>query len=241
MVSAKDFFQQAQSCLAEIERQEMDKIRRVAEVTAQSILDDGIVHVFGSGHSSMPAREIHIRAGSLSNVEAIGLDRIIGKFERIEGIAKVLLGSYDLRTGEVLIVISNSGINALPIEMALEGNKLGLFTVAVTSMQHSSQVKSRHSSGKRLFEVTDEVIDTHVPYGDASLEVPGFPFKVGPLSTFAGVAITNAIVVETVGQIVARGGTPPVRISRNMPGGDEHNEQFKLKYGARIKDLLGGI
>jgi len=241
MVSATDYFKEALSCLMDIERQEMDKIRRVAEVTAQSILDGGIVHVFGSGHSSMPAREIHIRAGSLSNVEAIGLDRIIGKFERIEGIAQVLLGSYDLRAGEVLIVISSSGINALPIEIALEGNKLGLFTVAVTSMQHTSKVQSRHSSGKRLFEVTDEVIDTHVPYGDASIDVPGFPFKVGPLSTLAGVAITNAIVVETVGQIVAKGGTPPVRISRNMPGGDEHNEQFKLKYGSRIRDLMGGI
>lgn len=237
MVSAHDFFQRALACIAEIEREESAKIRQVAERCADCIMQGGILHVFGSGHSTLPAREIAIRAGSLSCVQAIALDELIGKFERIEGVAQVLLQDYDLRTGEVIIVISNGGINPLPIEMAMIARSKGLFTVAVTSMDQSSKSKSRHSSGKRLYEVVDVAIDTHVPFGDASLEVSGTPMKVGPLSTLGGVAVVNAIVVDTVGQIVARGGTPPVRISRNIPGGDEHNRQFKLKYGDRIRGL----
>jgi uncharacterized phosphosugar-binding protein len=237
MVSAHDFFERASACMAEIERDESSKIRQVAEVSAQSIIDGGIMHVFGSGHSAMPAREIAIRAGSLSCVQAIALDEIVGKFERIEGVAELLLKDYDLRAGEVIIVISNGGINPLPIEMAVLAKNMGLFSVAVTSMQQSTKSKSRHSSGKRLFEVVDVAIDTHVPFGDASLELPGTPMKVGPLSTLAGMVVMNAIVVDIVGQIMAKGEMPPVRISRNIPGGDEHNQQFKLKYGDRIRGL----
>jgi uncharacterized phosphosugar-binding protein len=237
MVSAHDFFQNASDCIAAIEREESAKIRKVAEVCAQSIMDGGIMHVFGSGHSTLPAREIAIRAGSLSCVQAIALDEIIGKFERIEGVAETLLKDYDLRAGEVIIVISNGGINPLPIEMAMLAKSKGLFTVAVTSMEQSSKSKSRHSSGKRLFEVVDVAIDTHVPFGDASLELAGTPMKVGPLSTVGSVAVVNGIVVDIVGQIMAKGGMPPVRISRNIPGGDEHNRQFKLKYGDRIRGL----
>lgn len=237
MVSAHDFFLKAAECMAAIERDESAKIRQVAEVSAQSIVDGGIMHVFGSGHSAMPAREIAIRAGSLSCVQAIALEEIIGKFERIEGVAETLLKDYDLRTGEVIIVVSNGGINPLPIEMALLAKGKGLFTVGVTSMEQSSKSQSRHSSGKRLYDVVDVAIDTHVPFGDASLELTGTPMKVGPLSTFAGMVIMNAIVVDIVGQVVAKGGTPPVRISRNIPGGDEHNRQFKLKYGERIRGL----
>ena len=237
MISAHDFFQNASNCIAAIEREESAKIRQVAEVCAQSIMAGGIMHVFGSGHSTLPAREIAIRAGSLSCVQAIALEELVGKFERIEGVAEVLLKDYDLRAGEVIIIFSNGGINALPIEMATLSKGKGLFTVGVTSMEQSSRSKSRHSSGKRLYEVVDVAIDTHVPFGDASIEVTGTPMKVGPLSTIGAVTVADAIVVDIVGQIVARGGAPPVRISRNIPGGDEHNQQFKRKYGDRIRGL----
>ena len=237
MVSSHDFIHNATQCIAAIEREESAKIRQVAEVCAQSILAGGIMHVFGSGHSTLPAREIAIRAGSLSCVQAIALEEIIGKFERIEGVAETLLKDYDLRAGEVIIIFSNGGINALPIEMATLARGKGLFTVGVTSMEQSSRSKSRHSSGKRLYEVVDAAIDTHVPFGDASIEVAGTPMKIGPLSTIGAVTVADAIVVDIVGQIVARGGSPPVRISRNIPGGDEHNRQFKLKYGDRIRGL----
>jgi len=237
MVAAEDYFGEAERLLSIIQREELGKIRQVADLIAHSILDGGIVHLFGSGHSAIPAKEVFIRAGTLSCTQAIGLDYDWDKFERLEGVAAVILADYDLRPGEVFIVISNSGINPLPIEMALLGKERGLRTVAITSWQHSQQVESRHSSGKKLHEVVDIAIDSHVPLGDAALEVPSLPVKIGPLSTLAGVIIVNAIVVETIVRILEKGGVPPVRYSRNLPGGDEYNRKFKEKYGTRIRGL----
>ena len=99
--------------------------------------------------------------------------------------------------------------------------------VALTAMDHTTAVQSRHSSGKKLFEISDIVIDTHVPAGDAATPIEGIPMKVGPLSTVAAVGIMDAIVVQTTDLIVRKGGTPPVRISRDLPGGDENNRRFK--------------
>jgi uncharacterized phosphosugar-binding protein len=92
-------------------------------------------------------------------------------------------------------------------------------------------------SGKRLMDVVDVAIDSHVPYGDAGLDIAGVPMKVGPMSFIAGVSIVNAMVAETIEQIVALGGTPPVRISRNTPGGSEHNQKYVKQYGERIPEL----
>ena len=128
-------------------------------------------------------------------------------------------------------------MNAVPIEMALIAKGIGCKTIALTSMEHTTKITSRHSSGKRLFEVCDLAIDNHVPAGDASISFDGFKPKVGPLSTIAGATIMNAIVVQTVQFILDQGEEPPVRISRNMPEGDEHNKRFIEIYGARIPEL----
>ena len=159
------------------------------------------------------------------------------RYERIEGVASAVLSKYNLLPGDMLFVISNSGINPLPIEIAQIGKAKGLPVVALCSLAHSLSQQSRHSSQKRLVDIADITIDTHVPEGDASMQIPSLPMKIGPLSTLAGVVIMNAIVVETIFKIIARGEEPPVRISRNMPGGDEHNERFRKRYGSRIPEL----
>ena len=231
------YFQTSLRLLQTIEAQEMEKIRRVAQAAAQSISAGGILHFFGSGHSAIPTQEVFIRAGNLTNVRPVSLERILDSFERIEGVGLALMRNFDGKPGEVLVVISNSGVNPLPIEVALEGKKRGLFTAAITSFEHSLQVAPKHSSGKRLMEVVDIAIDSHVPFGDAGLEIAGAPGKVCPLSSVAGVAIVNAIEAETIEQIIARGEQPPVRISRNIPGGAEHNQQYVERYAARIPEL----
>ena len=204
---------------------------------ADCIIHGGIPHIFGSGHSSIPAKEVFIRAGTLSCLRAIAVNEDLDQYERIEGVASAVLSRYDLQSGDLLIVISNSGINPLPIEVALIGKEKGLDVVALSSLSHSLAQKSRHSSQRRLAEIADITIDTHVPEGDASMHIPSLPMKIGPLSTLAGVAIMNTIVVETIIKILEKGEEPPVRISRNMPGGDEHNARFKQKYGNRIPEL----
>lgn len=237
MYSMNTFFDVAREILSVIEREEGEKIYQVAEVMSESILKGGVPHVFGSGHSMLPAREVFKRAGTLSCIRAIGMERWIGKFERVEGFGSRLLQEYDLREGELMFIISTSGINPLPIEFALEARKIGMTVVALTAMDHTTVALARHSSGKKLYEISDIVIDTHVPVGDAAVQIEGIQMKVGPLSTIAAVGIMDAIVVQTTELIVQKGGTPPVRMSRNLPGGDENNRRFQKMYGGRIPEL----
>jgi len=237
MSAGERYFVIAGDLLQQIAAHEMEKITQVAQVAARSIIAGGILHLFGVGHSAIPTHELFIRAVSLTNARPVSLEPILDLFERIEGVGITLMRNFDGRSGEVLIVISNSGVNPVPIEVALEGKKHGLLTVAITSFAHSCQVEPKHSSGKRLMDIVDVAIDSHVPYGDAGLDIAGVPSKVCPLSNVAGVTIVNAIEAETIEQIVAMGGTPPVRISRNTPGGAEHNQQYCQRYGDRIPEL----
>jgi uncharacterized phosphosugar-binding protein len=237
MAYGKRYFERAIALIEQIEAGELEKIQLVARSCARSILDGGILHLFGSGHSAIPTQEVYIRAGSLTNARPVSLERILDSFERIEGVGTALMRGFDGRPGEVLIVFSNSGVNPLPIEVALEGKQRGLFTAGVSSFEHSQRSESKHPSGKRLKDIVDVAIDTHVPYGDAGLEVPALPMNIGPLSTIAGVSIVNAIVAETIELILAAGEIPPVRISRNTPAGDAHNEKFRLRYADRIPEL----
>ena len=128
-----------------------------------------------------------------------------------------------MRAGEVLIVFSQSGINPMPIEVVQAAKERGLRTVAVTSLEHSRASTSRQRDGLHLYEVADLTIDTHVPLGDASMPIRDSPMKVGPLSTIGAVLVINCLVAQTAGELLSRGCTPPVRISRNTPAGDAHN------------------
>lgn len=234
---SNDYFDRVRQLIETIEANEAEAIHRAAREIARSIIDGGILHLFGSGHSAIPTQEVYIRAGSLTNALPISLDRILDTFERIEGVGEALMHRFTGKPGEVLIVFSNSGVNPLPIEVAQIGAARGLFTIGVSSVEHSLKSEPRHSSGKRLMELVDLSIDTHVPYGDAGLEVEGLPMKIGPLSTVAGVTIINAIIAQAIEEITKAGATPPVRISRNTPGGDEHNRRFIEQYGDRIPEL----
>jgi len=237
MTYASQYFDRVHQLLHDIQTAELEKIQAVAQAVARSMVDGGILHLFGSGHSAIPTQEVYIRAGSLSNARPVSLERILDSFERIEGVGAALMRNFDGRPGEVLVVFSNSGVNPLPIEVAQAGKRKALVTVGVTSFEHSLRSQPKLAAGERLRDVVDIAIDTHVPYGDAGLEVPGLPMKIGPLSTLAGVTIVNAIIAETIEQIQALGVTPPVRISRNTPGGDAHNLQYIQKYADRIPEL----
>lgn len=237
MTYANQYFDRAYQLLHAIQIEELEKIKTVAQAVARSMADGGILHLFGSGHSAIPTQEVYIRAGSLTNTRPVSLERILDSFERIEGVGKSLMRSFDGRPGEVLIVFSNSGVNPLPIEVALAGKQKDLLTVGVTSYEHSLRSQPKLANGNRLLDVVDIAIDTHVPYGDAGLEVANLPIRIGPLSTLAGVTIVNAIIAETIEAIQTLGVMPPVRISRNTPGGDDHNLQYIQKYGDRIPEL----
>jgi uncharacterized phosphosugar-binding protein len=160
--------------------------------------------------------------------------------ERLEGYARVLLTGEDLRPGEVLVVFSNSGINALPLEVALAAKEAGLRVVAVTSPAHSKGVEPRHSSAQKLFELADVTIDQHVPTGDSAVDLTGLTsgaeeHRVAPLSTAIGALVWNALVAEVAYLRAAAGAEPAFFVSQSVAGGDEANAALVARYRHRNK------
>jgi len=244
--AANTYFRKAIAAIERVMETQAAALDQAAQWIADSINADGVLHIFGAGHSHMLCEQISWRAGGLAPVNAI-LDinyTLLGggspmrgtKLERLEGYAKILLDSYDLRPTEVLIVVSQSGINPGPIEAAMEAKSKGLKVVAITSLEQSSKAKSRHSNGKRLFEIADLVIDNCVPPGDACVEIgPGVP-KTSPLSTVVGAAILQAMVAEVAKRLFQEGTAPPIWLSANVPGGDERAAQLAARFGGtRLK------
>ena len=237
MTHMQEYLNIVQKMYAEIEKYEGDHIHKAAELLSQSIMTGNIAHIFGTGHSEMVCKEVFSRAGSLSCFRVIGTHYELEKFERLEGMASIIMADYEIRKGEIVCVISSSGINALPIEIASIAKEKEAFVIAFTSLSHSKLVNPRHSSGKKLYEIADLVIDSHVPAGDAVIELTGLDMMVGPVSSLANILIINSIVVETTARILENGQMPPIRISRNLPAGDKHNERFKRLYSQRIPEL----
>ena len=217
------------------------QIDTAAQWMADTIAQRNIVHLFGSGHSHMVAEEVFHRSGSLLPLNPM-LDPNLTLFgmvnatllERTPGYGKVVVGTHDIREGEVVIVASNSGVNPVPIEVVLESRKLGAKTIAITSDEHYRDAPSRHESGNRLADVADLTIDTRVPKGDALVSIPGLDTPAGGASTVIGVTIINALVVETASHLLQRGIKPPLIPTMNLPGGDAEMEALIEQWGDRL-------
>lgn len=234
------YFDQLQELMTAL-RKQGPNIEKAGQMMAECIAGGGVVHVFGSGHSHMMAEEVFHRAGGLFAFNAmldINLTTLgtlnAGMVERAEGYAKVILTSFDVRPGEVVVVISNSGINPVPIELAIEAQKLGAKAIAITSAENYRSAASRHSSGKKLADIADLTIDSGVPVGDAILSFDGLDTKVAASSTALGAALMNAIVAQTTEDLLAMGYPPPAIVSQNVPGGDEHNAALAERYRSRL-------
>ena len=225
-------------------RDQGPNIEAAAQMMAECIGAGGVVHVFGSGHSHMMAEEVFHRAGGLFAFNAmldINLTNFgtlkAGMVERTEGYAKVIMVSFDVRPGEVVVVVSNSGINPVPIELAIEARALGARVIAVTSAENYASATSRHSSARKLADVADVTIDSRVPVGDAILSLDGLAAPVAASSTVLGAALMNAMVAQTAEELLAMGHQPPVIVSMNVPGGDEHNARLTEQYRQRLQLL----
>lgn len=214
-------------------------IDELAKKFAENIKNNHIIHVFGTGHSHMIGIELFARAGGLGNVNAI-LDQDVltsngarrsGALEKVSGISDIIFDQHKFEKGDIMIITSNSGRNAMPIEMAMRAKKEGLYTVAMTNLKQSEKTTSRHASGKRLFECVDIVIDSCVPEGDSMMDVGNV--NTGPGSTISGVVILNTIVNEAL-QILAKEGCKlPVFQSQNVDG--FNNDEIYNNYEDRVK------
>ena len=241
MTAAGDYHAGIAAIIARIGIEQRHAVERVGAAIADTVARGALIHIFGSGHSHMAAEEIFHRAGGLCCVNAIIDPALSGHgpfsmyLERLEGYVPIVLALYDLRAGEHLIVVSNSGINAAPVEAAIYGKSVGLVVTALTSLEHSRDVPSRHSSGRRLFEVADHVIDTCGPRGDALVSIAGVPERVGGTSTVTTAIIMNMIMATVIERLLAAGVHPPVRVSANVPEGEAGNEARCAALEERIR------
>ncbi len=240
----ESFIVEVQKQIKETVNSEGQAIKKAATVLVETIEMDGIIHTFGSGHSALVAQEIFCRAGGIVPVNAILDPSFMVSYgamrstnmERLPGAASISLAGHQIRSGDAAIIISNSGKNQAPVEMALKLKELGVKIIAVTSMKHSSSVKSSHPSGKLLFEVSDVVIDNHAAIGDAAVSIPGAKAPVGPTSTIMGSIIVQSIIVEAVDILTKKGKAPAVFVSVNMEMSNlEELSREYMKYRGRIR------
>jgi uncharacterized phosphosugar-binding protein len=225
------YYDKITELLSRISATQAGAIGEAGAIVGETIAQGGLTHTFGSGHSAAIAYEAHGRAGGLAPVSAI-IDPLRGLAEKVEGYGRALLAPVRLSERDCMIVISNSGRNALPIEVAMAAREKGLKVVAITSLAHSRSVSSRHSSGKRLFELADVVLDNMGDPGDACVTVQGLNIPVGPTSTITGAYLMNEVMIAAVEWLVKNNVEPPVFKSANLDGSSEHNAALRRRYQA---------
>lgn len=212
-----------------------------AQWCADAVAAGGLVHVFGAGHSHMAAEEAFFRAGGLVPVNAVLVEwlmlhqgvRRASLLERQPGLGELIVSTEPVEEGDVFFVVSNSGRNPVPVEVAQAAKHRGAKVVAVGSRQHSAAVAARGGGSLKLSDVADLVIDTHAPLGDAAVPIDG-DLRVGGVSSVMSLVIIQTIVVATVTVLVERGIQPPVFKSGNVDGSDEWNAEQIKRLGGRI-------
>lgn len=242
-MSAQSYFETVINTLRRLAEEQAESLARAADLIVQAIQEGRALYAFGASHSFMVAEEMVYRTGGLMLVNPIyphGMNVMVrpmtltSRLERVEGLGRELLHSVPAQRGDVLILISTSGRNAVAIDMALEAREVGMSIIGITSLAYTGGVSSRHSSGKKLADLCDVVLDNGAPLGDAAVEIEGFAQPVGPLSSVTGCALANALVCEVVKRLVAAGCEPPVFMSANLDGGDSYNARLLAKNRERI-------
>jgi len=242
-MSANAYFEAALNTLQALSKSAPESIGKAAKLMVEAVVEGRSLFSFGASHSFMLTEEMVYRTGGLMLVNPIyphGMNTLVrpmtltSRLERVLGLGAELLQGSPAKAGDVLILASVSGRNAVVIDMAVAAREKGITVIGITSLAYTGGVKSRHPSGKKLADLCDVVIDNGAPYGDAAVQIEGFPQKVGPLSSLTGVAIVNALVAEVVAQLIARGVTPPVFMSANVDGGDAFNARLLAENRHRI-------
>lgn len=237
-----EFYEIVKSQLEEQMTEEKENIEEAAKICAETIKKDRLIHVFGCGHSQMFAMEVFYRAGGLVPVNALLIPHLsvfpkakLSTFqERVEGFSQEYLELQNTSPDDVMIIVSISGRNAAVIDMAKAAKEKGMTVIALVSKQFSGKVISRHSSGKKLTDLADVIIDIKCVEGDACLSMEGLPVKFTGTSTILGMTVMNSILARCIEICVEAGYSPPIYVSSNLDEGDEKNKKY-------IKDYQGII
>lgn len=218
-------------------------LREGAHLLADANLTGHNIFAFGCSHAMLPMLELYYRTGGMATINPVrapGLHLDIdpatmtSQMERIPEYGKIIVDAQPLGEGDVMIVHSVSGRNTVPIDVALHARKKGAKVIVLTSMEMTASVTSRHPDGLKLCDVADVLLDNCGCVGDAAITIEGVPERVAPTSTSVACALLNAMMAEAVEMIVKAGGIPPVFVSANLDGGDEHNRAMMDTYGEHI-------
>ena len=236
--------------LEKVEREQIGNILKAADLMADAIEHDKLIHVYGGGgHTCLCMCEMFFRAGGLACINPV-MDIAISPFnqslkyleiERTVNYATGLIRYYDLKKDDVLIIFHNIGVNPATIDAALESKKRDVKIIAVASSHWQNELPPdhfiRHPSKKNLFDLADICIDDYNPVGDAVIHMEGLDTPIAPLSGIVDFYIIHRLEIETIRKLLERGIEPPVWRSANVPGGDEFNAQYVAKYYSRVKNL----
>ncbi|ASK62712.1 hypothetical protein CFK37_11440 [Virgibacillus phasianinus] len=237
-----NYFSEIQELLTIVEKQENKVMNAAAGCVANSIINEGVIHLFGCGHSHLLTEETYYRAGGLVPVHPILHEPLMlhegaiqsSELERQNNYARLFMGKQDIQSGDVMMVFSNSGRNPVPVDVALIAKEKGAKVIGITSITYAKSQPSRHQLGKYLHDVADIVIDNHAPIGDAVLNHSNVAVSYGPVSTTIGSAIINHVFAEAITIIAEQQIEPPVFLSGNLEGADEHNRMVMQKYQHRL-------
>jgi uncharacterized phosphosugar-binding protein len=244
MKAYQQFFQGIGTIFQQIQETQGAAVEQAAGVIADAVIQDGLVHIFGTGHSNVIAEEVFARANTLVPINQVmdlslaGSVNTIRSFytERVEGYGPLIYEHIRPQPQDVFIVISNSGRNGVSIDFARAAHEHGHKVIVETSVGFSLSQPSRHSSGKRLLDYADVILDNQTPFGDKVVQLEGMKPGLGPASGLAGMFLVHATLVEAAAQILARGVEPPVFMAGNLDGGMEYNQALLDRYWQRIRN-----
>jgi len=229
----QEYLTQVINLLQRIAAEEGPAVQDAANLIADAVEGGHNIFAFGCTHSSLPIQDLVYRAGGLMLINPIygpgiaAMDTrpatLSSEIEKLSGYAQALFDTYPLHAGDVLILVSVSGRNAVPIEMAQLAHQRGVKLIGLTSRAYADGVTSRHTSGKKMHEFADVVLDNKVSKGDAVLQTDGIPQKFCPASGVTSIAILQSLVAATVQELLRRGITPPIYLAGNVDGGKEYN------------------
>ncbi|WP_432101142.1 SIS domain-containing protein [Streptomyces sp. WAC 04229] len=241
---AGQFLDAAIDLLRRVRDEETDSVEAAGRLLADTVQRGGRLFAFGAGHSSLAAQDVVYRAGGLALMNLLTVPGVVGvdvmpatlgsALERVDGLASVVLDSSPLREGDALVIISLSGRNALPVEMAMKARALGVRTIGVTSVAYASETTSRHGSGTFLKDHCDIVLDSKIAVGDAELTLDTVPAPFAPASTVVTSALMQAMMATAAGALADRGIEPPLLRSGNVDGGHDWNTRVLDQYRDRI-------
>ncbi|MEU6366318.1 SIS domain-containing protein [Streptomyces sp. NPDC046931] len=241
---AERFFDAAIGLLRRVREEEAEPVAAAGALIADTVASGGRLFAFGAGHSSLAAQDLVYRAGGLALMNLLAVPGVVGvdvmpatlgsALERVDGLASAVLDSSPLRSGDLLLIISLSGRNALPVEMAVNARALGVKVIGVTSVAYASETKSRHASGTYLKDHCDLVLDSKIAVGDAELTLDTIPAPFAPASTVVTTALLQAVMATAAADLADRGIEPPLLRSGNVDGGHDWNRRVLREYGDRI-------